>query len=169
MWVHVWGFGGLGGLGGTWDSGDSGFLLRGFVERKETVSKKRCGDGGVQKGGAKSSCDCSNRVTHRHRGWAKGAQLTLPVFCVATRGTMSSFDFSSGFCYCLSGDGIKNNRLRGFRLLSNVEPTFLGAGTGVLQFSQGVEDVVGELKGTGRAILLSEQSEQSSCVCALRV
>jgi hypothetical protein len=31
---------------------------------------------------------------------------------------MSSFDFGSGFCYCLSGDGIKDNGLRGFGLLS---------------------------------------------------
>ena len=66
---------------------------------------------------------------------------------------MSSFDFGSGFCYCLSGDGIKDNGLRGFGLLSHVKPTFLGAGTGELQLSQGVEDVVGEFKGTGRAIL----------------
>ena len=71
---------------------------------------------------------------------------------------MSSFDFGSGFCYCLSGDGIKDNGLRGFGLLSHVQPTFLGAGTGELQLSQGVEDVVGEFKGTGRAILLAEQA-----------
>ena len=48
---------------------------------------------------------------------------------------MSSFDFGSGFCYCLSGDGIKDNGLRKFGL-SHVEPTFLGAGTGELQLSQ---------------------------------
>ena len=72
---------------------------------------------------------------------------------------MSSFDFGSGFCYCLNGDGIKDNGLRGFGLLSHVEPTFLGAGTGELQLSQGVENGIGNFKGTCRTILLPEQAQ----------